>query len=109
MMDSPPELSLPPEPKSLLDPSELVVHASSPGRDIVLITPQSKLIFLIRTRGRGEPRERRTGRLAEHCCILHVCLGSLRASRGALKWAESSGGVGIVSTVVPVGTFSRPF
>ena len=38
------------------------------------------------------------------------CVSWLAESQpGALKWAESSGGVGIVSTVVPVGTFNRPF
>ena len=36
-------------------------------------------------RDRGQPRERRTGRLAEHCCIVHVCLGSRRASRERLN------------------------
>ena len=36
-------------------------------------------------RGSGEPRERRTGRLTEHCSIADVCLGSLRASRGRLN------------------------
>ena len=43
--------------------------------------PQGSWFPRIRTRGRGEPHERRTGRLTEHCCISDVCLGSLRASR----------------------------
>ena len=61
-----------------------------------------------RTRGRGQ---RENG---EHAVIrtfaVFQCVCELAESQpGALKWAESSGGVGIVSTVVPVGTFSRPF
>ena len=43
-------------------------------------------------------------------CMCALARGAFAESQPrALKWAESSGGVGIVSTVVPAGTFSRPF
>ena len=51
-----------------------------------------------RTRGRGQPRERRTGSSAEHCCIMHVCLGSdlAESQPQVLKWAPVCSESGVV-------------
>ena len=84
MMDSPPQLSLPPELKSSLDQSELVVRQLT-GEHLVVDNATEIDSPWFRTRDRGQPRERRTCSLAEHCCISHVCLGSLRASRERLN------------------------
>ena len=73
MMDSPPELSPPPELKSALDPSELVVHELTgenradvaKGIDFLGLEPAAE-----GNRERGEQAG-----LAEHCCIMHVCPG----------------------------------
>ena len=92
MMDSPPELSPPPELKSSLDPSGLVVHEPT-GKNRADVA--KKIGFLgLEPAAEGNRESGEQAGLAEHCCIMHVCLGSLRASRERLNGqnpAEESG------------------
>ena len=68
MMDSPPQLSPPPELKSSLDPSELVVE------HLVLITLQKMTSVDFRTRVEGNRENGGHEVSTEHCCIEHVGL-----------------------------------
>ena len=76
MMDSPPQLSPPPELKSSLDQSELVVHELT-GRTSLISVDLGLAV-------EGNARTENT-KFSRTLLYFSVCLGSLRASRERLN------------------------
>ena len=100
-----------PELKSSLDQSELVVRQLT-GEHLV-VDNATEIGFRglePAVEGNRESGEQAVQQNIAVLCMCALARGAFAESQPrALKWAESSGGVGIVSTFVPLGTLNRPF
>ena len=92
-----------------VDPSELMVHELT-GENHANVAKEIDFLGLEPT-AEGNRESREQAGLAEHCCTMHVCLGSLRASRERLHGQNPAAESGSLCQQLYqyVGIFNRPF